>query len=140
MKNMMPSPGRFGARRGSAMIESALALLVLATLMAGIMELGLAGLISSSVAFAAQRAARYASVRGSGSGHPATTADIQATAQSYAGPLATGALKVTVTWTPNNNPGSTVLVKVSYDIKPSMLPVASGLLTLQSSARQTITQ
>ncbi len=129
-----------GPQRGAAMVESALALLVLAILMAGIMELGLTGLISTSVAFAAQRSARYASLRGSGSGHPATLADIQAVAQSYAAPLSTSGLSVTVTWTPNNNPGSTVLVKVSYAIKPSLLPVSSGILTLQSAARQTITQ
>ena len=136
----MPSSIKSGSRRGAAMIESALALMVLAILMAGIMELGLVGLISNSVAFAAQRATRYASVRGSSSGHPATVADIQATALSYASPLDTAALTVTVTWTPNNNPGSTVLVKVSYAIKPLVMPLDSGVLTLQSTARQTITQ
>jgi Flp pilus assembly protein TadG len=127
-------------RRGAAMIESALAMLVLGILIAGIMEIGLTGMISSCVAFAAQRAARYASVRGSASGHPAALADIQATAQSYASPLSPGALTVTVAWTPNNNPGSTVLVTVAYSIKPSMLPLDNGILKLQSSARQTITQ
>jgi Flp pilus assembly protein TadG len=122
------------------MIESALAILVLGIMIAGIIELGLAGMISNTVAFAAQRAARYASIRGSGSGHPAAVSDIQATALAYASPLAAGGLTVTVTWTPNNNPGSTVLVTVAYAIKPSMLPVDAGILTLQSSARQTITQ
>ena len=136
----MASAVKFGSRRGAAMIESALAMMVLAILMAGIMELGLTGLISNSVAFAAQRAARYASVRGTGSGHPASVADIQATAQSYAAPLSSSALTVTVSWTPNNNPGSTVLVRVSFDFKPSLLPLSKGVLTLQSSARQTITQ
>lgn len=136
----MPPHHQLGSRRGAALVESALAMLVLGILIAGIMELGLAGLISNTVAFAAQRAARYASVRGSGSGHPAAVADIQATAQAYAAPLSPGSLTVTVTWTPNNNPGSTVLVTVAYAIKPSLLPVDGGILTLQNSARQTITQ
>lgn len=134
-----PSAGS-ASKRGAAMVESALALLVLAILMAGIMEVGLTGLISNCVSFAAQRSARYASVRGSASGHPATLTDIQATAQSYAAPLAGSALKVRVTWTPNNNPGSTVLVTVSYDIKPVYLPLSAGVLTLQSMASQTVTQ
>ena len=95
------------------MVESALAMLVFAVLVAGVMELGLALFVSNSIAFAAQRAARYASVRGSGSGHPATVSDIQPNAQSYAAPLATGALSVAVSWTPDNTPGSTVQVRMS---------------------------
>jgi Flp pilus assembly protein TadG len=128
------------SRRGSTMIESALAMVVFALIVAGTVELSVAGLASNSIAFAAQRAARYASVRGSASGHPATVADIQANALSYAAPLTTANLAVNVSWTPNNSPGSTVLVTVSYDIKPSMLLVSSGKLTLRCSARQTISQ
>jgi hypothetical protein len=76
------------------------------------MKVGLAGMISNSVSFAAQRAARYASVRGSASGNAATAAQIQAVALGYAEPLNTGNLTVSVTWTPNNTPGSTVQVAV----------------------------
>lgn len=122
------------------MIESAFALLVFGVLTAGIMELGLTGFISNSISFAAQRAARYAAVRGSASGHAATIADIQATARSYAAPLGGDALTVAVTWTPDNNPGGTVQVRVSFEVRPMMLPVSSSVLTLQSTARQVITQ
>jgi Flp pilus assembly protein TadG len=120
------------------MVESAMVLLVFAVLLAGIMELGFTTLISNSVSFAAQRAARYASVRGAGSGHPAQTSDIQAIAQSYAAPLNPGGLTVNVTWTPNNSPGSTVLVTVSYGIK--MLPISSSNVTFTGKALQTIAQ
>jgi Flp pilus assembly protein TadG len=122
------------------MVESALAMLVFAVLVAGVMELGLVLFVSNSIAFAAQRAARYASIRGNASGHPATVGDIQANAQSYATPLANGALSVAVSWTPNNTPGSTVQVSVSYSIRPLLLPLSPGMLTLQSTARQTIAQ
>ena len=124
--------------RGAAMVESAMVLLVLAVLLAGIMEIGFATLISNSVSFAAQRAARYASVRGTGSGRPAQASEIQAIAQSYAAPLNPSGLTVGVTWTPNNNPGSTVLVTVSYGIR--MLPVSSGTITFTGKALQTIAQ
>ena len=122
------------------MIEGALALMAFAILIAGIMELGFAGLVANSVTFAAQRAARFASVRGSASGHPATAADVQSTAQQYAIPLAPASLAVTVTWTPDNNPGSTVSVKVSYAFKPALMPISPTALTLQSTAAQLIVQ
>lgn len=129
---------RHSSSRGTAMVESAMVLLVFAVLLAGIMELGFTTLISNSVSFAAQRAARYASVRGSSSGHPAQLSDIQAIAQGYAAPLNPNGLTANVTWTPNNNPGSTVLVTVSYGIK--ILPMSSGTITFTGKALQTITQ
>ena len=96
------------------MVESALAMLVFAIVLAGIMDLGFTGLVSNSVLFAAERAARYASVCGSASGHAAAVSDIQAIAQQYAAPLAAGSLAVQVNWTPDNHPGSTVKVQVQY--------------------------
>jgi Flp pilus assembly protein TadG len=127
-------------RRGSTLVESAFALASFAVLLAGIMEIGFTGFVANSVTFAAQRAARYASVCGSASGHPAATADVQAVAQKYATPLTAGSVTVNVTWTPNNSPGSTVQVQVVYSFKPSILPLDGGILTLQSTARQTIVQ
>jgi len=108
--------------------------------MAGIMELGLTGLISNSVSFAAQRAARYASVRGATSGHPASTSDIQSVANEYAAPIASSLLTVTVTWTPNNSPRRTVAVKVSCSVKPALLPLTPAPLTLQSTSAQLVVQ
>jgi Flp pilus assembly protein TadG len=124
------------------MVEGALALMVFGILVAGIMELGLVGFASNSISFAAQRAARYAAVRGSASGHAATVADVEAAARSYAAPLKSDSVAVAVTWTPpnNNNPGSKVQVRVEYAFRPSLLPLARGMLRLQSTARQTITQ
>ena len=121
------------------MIESALAMLVFAVLIAGILEVSFATFVCNSVAFAAQRAARFAAARGSTSGHPATAAEVQATARAYAGPLSAGALDVAVTWTPDNSPGSTVFVKVSCRMQP-MLPLSATGLTLQGMARQPIAQ
>jgi Flp pilus assembly protein TadG len=127
-------------QRGSTLIESTMVLLSFAVLVGGMMEVGFAGMISNSVSFAAQRAARYASVRGSASGHAATAADIQTVAQQYATPLSSGGLTTTVTWTPNNSPGSTVQVAVSYAIRPVILPLDAGTLTLTGTARQLIVQ
>jgi Flp pilus assembly protein TadG len=127
-------------RRGAAMIEDALAMMVFAVLVAGIMELGFTGLVANTVSFAAQRAARYASVRGSSSGHVAAAPDVQAAAVQYATPLNSSALTITVTWAPNNNPGSTVKVQVAFALLPSLMPIARSGLTLKATACQTIVQ
>lgn len=132
--------GRRGSERGSTLIESTLVLLSFAVLLGGIMEVGFTGLVSNSISFAAQRAARYASVRGSGSGHAALATDIQTIAQQYASPLNPNSLTVAVTWTPNNSPGSTVQVQVSYAFKPAILPLDGNALTLTGTSSQLIVQ
>ena len=127
-------------RRGSTLVESALALAAFAVLLAGIMETSFVLLVANSITFAAERAARYASLSGSKSGHPAAATDIQNVAKAYAAPLSAGALTTNVTWTPDNHPGSTVQVRVSFSFQSQMLPLAGRLLTLQSTARNIIVQ
>ena len=127
-------------QRGATLVEGALALMVFAVLVAGILQLGLAGAISNTVSFAAQRAARYASVRGSASGHAATATDVQSMARQYAAPFNGTGLSVTVTWTPNNSPGSTVTVNVACSLTPSLLPITKTALNLKATAARTIVQ
>jgi Flp pilus assembly protein TadG len=122
------------------MIEGALVFMVFAVLVAGIMELGVIGFAANAVTFAAHRAARFASLRGSNSGHAATVADIQATAIAYAAPLNSANLTVSVSWVPNNQPGNSVQVRVAYSIRPSVLPLSAGAMTLQATARARIVQ
>jgi Flp pilus assembly protein TadG len=126
-------------RRGSTLVESALALLSFAVLMAGIMEAGFLMFAANAVTFAAQRTARYASVCGSSSGRPMVTQDVQTMAQNNAAPL-TG-VTANVTWSdPGHVPGSTIKVQVVYSIKPEILPIDGSILTLQSTSLATIVQ
>ncbi len=129
-----------GSRRGGTLVEGALVFLVFAVLMAGIMELGVVGFAVNAVTFSAHRAARFGSLRGGASGRPATISDIQASATSYAAPLNASNLRVDVDWLPNNQPGSSVQVTVSYSIRPAVLPLSATSLTLQSTARARIVQ
>jgi Flp pilus assembly protein TadG len=131
---------RFGSRRGVAMIEGALVFLVFSILLAGTMELGVVGFAGNAVTFAAHRAARFAAVRGSTSGHAATLADIQASALANASPLDPANLTVSVAWLPDNSPGSSVEVTLVYALRPALLPLANHALRLQSNARERITQ
>jgi Flp pilus assembly protein TadG len=131
---------RFGSQRGGTLVEGALVFLVFAILMVGIMELGVVGFAANSVAYAAHRAARFGALRGSTSGHPAVVTDIQTSARSAAAPLNPSNLNVGVQWLPNNQPGSSVQVTVSYSFRPALLPISRTALTLQSVARARIAQ
>jgi len=126
--------------RGSAMVEGALVFLVFAVLMAAVFELGIVGFASNSVSFAAHRGARFASLRGSTSGHAATIDEIRESAKASAAPLNLSNLNVDVLWLPDNQPGSSVQVTVSYAIRPALAPLSSGALTLRSTARARIVQ
>jgi Flp pilus assembly protein TadG len=133
----MPSPR---VTRGSTLIESSIVAVVFLLLLTGIMEFGRLGLAYNEVSFAAQCAARYASVRGSSSGHPAAAADVQTAAKVYTGALDNTKVTVATTWIPDNNPGSTVQVKVSYNFATALVPLAATTLPVQTTARAIITQ
>lgn len=122
------------------MIEGALVFMVFAVLVAAIMELGVIGFAANAVTFAAHRAARQGSLRGSTSGHSAAAAEIQAMATAYATPLNASNLSVQVSWLPDNHPGSSVQVTVAYAIRPSILPISAKALTLRTTARARIVQ
>jgi Flp pilus assembly protein TadG len=125
---------RSRGRRGSTLVESSVVAAVFLLLLAGIMEFGRLG------SFAAQFAARYAAVRGSSSGHAASASDVQTAALAYTGALDNTKVTVTTTWTPDNHPGSTVQVKVSYAFATVLVPLSASTLTLQTTARGIITQ
>ena len=131
---------RRNPRGGSTLVESAIVAVIFLLLLVVIIESSRLGFAYNSISFAAHRAARYASVRGSASGHPASAADVQAEAQSLIVALDTSKLTVTTTWTPDNNPGSTVQVVVSCGFKTVLVPVARNLVTFQTTSRQIITQ
>jgi Flp pilus assembly protein TadG len=137
----MPSGAiRWPNPRGSTLIESSIVAVVFLLLLTGIMEFGRLGFAYNEVSFAAQCAARYAAVRGSASGHPAAASDVQATAEAYTGALDNTKVTVTTTWTPNNSPGGTVKVKVSYKFATVLVPLAATTLSVQTTACAIITQ
>jgi Flp pilus assembly protein TadG len=127
-------------RRGSTMIESTLVATVYLLLLVAIMECGRLGFAYNSVSFAAHRAARYASLRGASSGHPASTADVAAEAGALLVALDSANVTVTTTWTPDNRPGSTVQVTVSYGFRTLLVPMSAGLMMLATTSRQTVLQ
>jgi Flp pilus assembly protein TadG len=127
-------------RRGSAMIESALVTTSFLFLIIGIADFGRMGFAYNSIGYAAHRAARWASTRGSSSGHAAAAADIQAEVLANVAALDNTQLTTAVTWKPNNNPGNTVEVQVTYNFKALLIPITSSSLTLKCTSTQLITQ
>jgi len=122
------------------MVESALVTTAFLILLMGIADFGRMGFACNSIAFAAHRAARWASTRGSASGHAATVAAVQADALANLAALDNTQLTVGVTWSPNNSPGSTVQVQLTYNFKTLLIPISSTTLTLKSESAQIITQ
>ena len=133
------SPRRV-AQRGSGLVESTTVAVVFLLLLVSIAEFGRIGCAYNLVSFATHRAARYAAVRGSGSGHPASTTDVEAEVQSYINALDLSKLTVVTTWTPDNKPGSTVQVRTTYGFHSILIPMSSSLINVETTCKQTITQ
>ena len=92
----------------------------------GLIEFGRALFDYSMVSSLAREGVRYASVRGSTSGHAATATDISDYVKSKAVGLN---VAVTTTWQPDNHPGGTVSVQVQYTFR-SVAPVLLSLKTI----------
>ena len=99
--------------------------------------------------YAAQDAARWASVHGSLSSSPATVSSVTSYVQAEAVGLTTSQLTVTPCWSGTcyttgspasgtNVPGDTVAVTVSYQIQPLTYMGIKSAMTVSSSAQYVI--
>ncbi len=114
---MMASPRRRSGRQGSALLEGALCFSSFLFITFGVMEFAMAVYGYNFCHYAAEDAARWACTRGANYPTPATAASVQSYVDNEAIGL-TNELTVTTTWTPNNQPGSTVQVTVTYTVIP----------------------
>jgi Flp pilus assembly protein TadG len=118
--------GFFRDRKGSVAVEYALTFPYLITLLYGILELSHYAYIQVSIANIAHDAARYAVVHSSMSAQPLVAADIGTFIDNQLGTLGFnksghGGTTVTVTYSPDNTPGSTVSVNIAYRFVPFMV-------------------
>jgi Flp pilus assembly protein TadG len=122
-------------RRGVASVEFAAVALVFFMMLFAIIELGRLAAAQSALSYAADVAARYAAVHGADSATPATTTTIAAEFAAAAAPiLGSGAPTPTVTFSPDNNPGSTVTVSASYAWAPLSMGSDFASVTLSSQS------
>jgi Flp pilus assembly protein TadG len=146
-----------GGEHGATLVETALSLTILLTLLMGLMNLSLLLFSFHYIAEAAREGTRYAIVRGSacsGLSHcpNATQTDISNYIKGLGFPgINPAALTVTATWpttgasctpslTPCNNPGNLVKVTVLYQFPFSLPFVPSRLLNLTSTSQMVISQ
>jgi len=111
--------------RGHVAVEFAMTSPFLVAFLYGILEVSHFGYLRMSVSNVAHDGARYAIVHSAISAQPLVASDIvtHVTNQLSALSLTTTGVNgatVTVTYSPNTNPGSTVLVQISYPFVPIM--------------------
>jgi Flp pilus assembly protein TadG len=123
---------RFGRRYfprlgegGNVTVEYALSIPFLLGIIYGIVEVSHFAYLRTTMENVSHDAVRYATVHSSQSGTPATSSDITTFASNELSslglnPNGTGGTAVTVTYTPDNSPGSTVKVQISYPFVPFM--------------------
>ncbi len=123
--------------RGAALMEFALGFLTFILLVMGLMELGRAVWTYTTIAEAARQGARYAMAHGSTD--PVTNDQITSVVQANAVGLDPNALTVSTSWTPDNERGGTVQVRVQYPfqfVTPWIASISS--VTMGSTSRMII--
>ena len=134
------SAKRRRSQAGNTMVETALVITCYLMIVFGIIEFSQATFAWNFVSYAARNATRYASVHGATSQTIATAQSVTNVVLAQAVALNTSNLTVSTTWTPNNQPGSTVQVKVSYLYKPLLLVVFPNVQTFSSTSQMVILQ
>lgn len=111
--------------RGQVAVEYALTLPYLAAFIYGIVEVSHFAYLRTTIANTAHDAVRYAVVHSTMSTQPLVASDITTYVSNELSSLGlnragTGGTAVTVTYSPDNSPGSTVQVQISYPFTPFM--------------------
>jgi len=117
---------------GQAMVESALVFGLFLTMLIGMLEIGRAVWVYETLTQAARAGARFAMMHGARNPHGGESTPVsavEAMVESASPGLDPDDLTVTVTWTPDAEPGSTVEVQASYP----MTLIAAPLFSNQSS-------
>ena len=126
--------------RGQGAAEFAMVTIALLTLFFGIMQGASAMSAYNFVIYSARDAARYAMVRGANSPQPVSASDVSNFVLAEAQGINGQAVTVTTTWSPNNNPGNTVKVKVAYSFAPLARIASTVTLSLSSTSQMVISQ
>ena len=124
-------------RDGVSIIEFAIIAPVFFLLLLGFVEVGWAAYRHAAVSHAVSEAARYGAVRGAASGSPIGASVLEAWTLDNALLTGSGAT-ASVTFVPDNKPGSTVEVEVTYPHTP-IIGNLFGMLNITMSASSEIT-
>jgi Flp pilus assembly protein TadG len=103
------------------MIEMALVLPIYFMLVYGVFQICFIMFGYCNATYACRQAARYAGIHGTGSTYQCTSTDVQNVAKTYLWGAPQSGITITTTWSPDNNPNSTVTVKISL-VYPTAIP------------------
>src|SRR5262249_16292853 len=121
------------------LIEISLCCMLLMTIFLGIMEFGWGIYNYNFLAYSAREGARYASIRGAAAPTPATADSVQTFVRNQAVVIDATQISVNTTWTPDNTPGNSVTVNISYPV-PALLGWLTGGNTITASSTMRIAQ
>ena len=141
---------------GAAMVETALTLIILLTVIFGVLEICLALYTYHFISDAAREGSRFAMVRGSACQSPgyecnASSSQIQTYVQGLGFPgINSSAMTVTTAWSPYafstcvsaacNDPGNEVTVTVNYNFPLSIPFIPSSTISMSSTSSMVISQ
>ena len=125
---------------GAMALEFAFIVPVFLMLALGTVEVGRALFVDHTLTKAVRDGARYAIVRGAASPEPATAAQVAGHVRSRAWGLDSDRITIAITFGPDNNPGSQVMVQADYSHDLMFLFGPIGPITLSAIANMTIFQ
>jgi len=138
MTNDTADRGRERAQHGQSLTELPIVLVLFLVLTFGIVDAGRLIFAYNVVSASAREGVRWAVVRGGASGRTATAADVTSFVQGVA--IGTP-VTVAVTWTPDNQPGSTVAVTVTNTFAPiAPFPMVPNTINLTSTSKMVISR
>lgn len=141
MPTRMVHRRRLTARiEGQAAAETAMSIVLFLTIVLGIIEFARAMYSFDQVSEAAKLGVRYAIVHGSQSKTPATSSDITSYIQTELTGLDPDRLTINTSWSPDNNPGSTVSVQVLYSFQFAEHWMPKMTLTLSANSQGVVAQ
>ncbi len=100
---------------GVAFIEFAFLASIFLILSFSIIDFGRMMWLNNTVEHVAAEGARYAAVRGAGKSSPVNEAQVTAYVEDRATGVPAADMDINVFWSPNNNPGGSVTVIVTYN-------------------------
>ena len=126
-------------QEGGALVEMAFVLPIAIMFTFGILQFCLYVCCYISGTYAGRMAVRYAIVHGATSTIPCTAAALSSQIEPYLFALPQNSVTITPTWSPDNNPGSTITVTLSFSYATA-IPFDALTLTSATTAVGTIVQ
>ncbi len=100
---------------GGTFVEFGILASIFLTLSFAIIDFGRMMWLNNTVEHVATEGARYAAVRGAGKSSPVSESQVTTYVQDRATGIPAGDMNINVSWSPNNNPGGSVTVVVTYN-------------------------